>query len=70
MPFVDPQGRPPLVRTVVQGDDSADIAWRRSLSGRERLAYLRELRRRVINEKYGGRCEFRRVYRIVERERG
>ena len=67
MPYTDPLGRPPRARLLELGDESSELAHRRAMTGRERLRRLEELRAEVIKNRYGGRREFRRVYRLVER---
>ena len=70
VPWTDPQGRPPRLKIVAQGDESSELQWIRSLTGIQRLAYLEQLRQQVIKQHYGGRSEFRRVLRVIDRSKG
>jgi|AntDeeMinimDraft_5_1070356.scaffolds.fasta_scaffold07168_2 hypothetical protein len=54
------------VRIVKKGKDN--IAYWRSLTAKERLKKLEEMRQEIINAKYGTQQKFQSVYSITKRK--
>jgi hypothetical protein len=55
------------LKIVKKGKDKSNLKYWLSLSKKERLKHLEELRQEINNQKYDTEQGFQRVYRIVKR---
>ena len=55
------------VRIVKKGQDDSNLNYWLTLSYQQRMAELEKMRQQIIQEYYGIRQGFQRVYRVVKR---
>ena len=56
-----------IIRVVRKGADESNLNYWASLTEKERMAQLEEIRNNINQRFYGTRQRFQRVYRIVKR---
>ena len=56
-----------IIKIVKKGDDEGNLLYWLSLSEKERMVELEEIRQQINRKKYGTRQGFQRVYRITKR---
>lgn len=54
------------IRIVHKGKDESNLMYWISLSKIDRMKQLEEIRKEIIEEKYGSEQGFQRVYRIIK----
>jgi hypothetical protein len=55
------------IKIVKKGEDKENLKYWLSLSKKERLARLEEIRKEINSQQYGTQQGFQRVYKIVKR---
>lgn len=58
------------IKIVEKGQDQSNLKYWLSLSKKERLEQLEEMRQQINSDKYETRQGFQRVYRVIKRSSG